>query len=228
MNNTVIILILTIIIISFFNNKSLYVIIIFSIIYLFYNYYNKNIFKNILENKIINNENNENNENNSEDKIIIKDKKESKYSSSIENILKKIVKYSKYNINDYNTGLKYLNEFLDNIIILENKNLKHSTHYIENARLYLKKSINHFQYITISMTDSNNLDKIKFDDYTTFKKSNKLSNLIKELYVLCNNKLYDIIENYNNIFDKNPINYNSNINIDEPEPANNINLYELY
>ncbi len=227
MNNTILIILLSIIIITFFNTKSLYVIIISGVIFLFYDYYKDKIQNFTINNKI-------KKEDIEEEKIedIIKekieDKKNIKYSTDIENILKKISKYSKYNINDYNTGLKYLNECLDNILTLENKNLKHSKHYIENAKLYLKKSINHFQYITTTMTDSNYLDKLKYDDYTSMKKSNKLSNLIKELYKLCNNKLYNIIEKHNNTFNKNPNHYNSNINIDEPEPYNNINSYELY
>ena len=77
------------------------------------------------------------------------------------------------------------------------------------------------------MTDSNYLDKMKYDDYTSMKKSNKLSNLIKELYKLCINKLYNIIEKHNNSFNKNPNHYNSNINIDEPDPYNYINSYEF-
>ena len=220
MNNTILIILLSIIIITFLNNKSLYIIIILGIIFIFYNYYINNKKFTTINNKI------KTEDNKIQDKI--QDKKNINYSTDIENILKKIVKYSKYNINDYNTGLKYLNEFLDNILILENNNLKHSKHYIENAKLYLKKSINHFQYITTTMNDSNYLDKIKYDDYISMKKSNKLSNLIKELYIICNNKLYNITEKYNNIFDKNPINYNSNINIDEPDAFNNINLYEIY
>ena len=220
MNNTILIILLSIIIITFLNNKSLYIIIILGIIFIFYNYYINNKKFTTINNKI------KTEDNKIQDKI--QDKKNINYSTDIENILKKIVKYSKYNINDYNTGLKYLNEFLDNILILENNNLKHSKHYIENAKLYLKKSINHFQYITTTMNDSNYLDKIKYDDYISMKKSNKLSNLIKELYIICNNELYNITEKYNNIFDKNPINYNSNINIDEPEPYNNINSYEFY
>ena len=234
MNNTILIIVLSIILINFFDNKSLYIIIIFTILYFIYNNYQdikdiKNIkdikdIKDINKIGIISEEKEDLNLNSTE----IKDKKHINYSSDIETILKKIVKYSKYNINDYNTGLKYLNEFLDNIKILENKNLKHSKHYIENAKLYLKKSINHFQYITTTMNDSNHLDKMKYDDYRSMKKSNKLSNLIKELYIICNNKLYNITEKYNNIFDKNPINYNSNINIDEPDAFNNINLYEIY
>ena len=220
MNNTILIILLSIIIITFLNNKSLYIIIILGIIFIFYNYYINNKKFTTINNKI------KTEDNKIQDKI--QDKKNINYSTDIENILKKIVKYSKYNINDYNTGLKYLNEFLDNILILENNNLKHSKHYIENAKLYLKKSINHFQYITTTMNDSNYLDKIKYDDYISMKKSNKLSNIIKELYKLCNNKLYNIIEKHNNNFNKNPNHYNSNINIDEPEPYNNINSYEFY
>ena len=224
MNNTILIILLSIIIITFLNNKSLYIIIILGIIFIFYNYYINNKKFTTINNKI------KTEDNKIQDKIQhkIQDKKNINYSTDIENILKKIVKYSKYNINDYNTGLKYLNEFLDNILILENNNLKHSKHYIENAKLYLKKSINHFQYITTTMNDSNYLDKIKYDDYISMKKSNKLSNIIKELYKLCNNKLYNIIEKHNNNFNKNPNHYNSNINIDEPEPYNNINSYEFY
>ena len=220
MNNTILIILLSIIIITFLNNKSLYIIIILGIIFIFYNYYINNKKFTTINNKI------KTEDNKIQDKI--QDKKNINYSTDIENILKKIVKYSKYNINDYNTGLKYLNEFLDNILILENNNLKHSKHYIENAKLYLKKSINHFQYITTTMNDSNYLDKIKYDDYISMKKSNKLSNIIKELYKFCNNKLYNIIEKHNNNFNKNPNHYNSNINIDEPEPYNNINSYEFY
>tara|TARA_Y100001958_G_C21235833_1_gene562227 strand:- start:1800 stop:2480 length:681 start_codon:yes stop_codon:yes gene_type:complete len=225
--NTVIIILLSIITISFFNEKSLYAIIIFTILYFGFNYYKEKVIRKEIpsekkditiseEGKLIT----------SEEKIT--DKKEVIYNTNIENVLKKISKYSKYNINDYNNGLKYLNEFLENIKTLENKNLKHSKHYIENAQLYLKKSINHFQYITTSMNDSNYLDKVKYNDYKDFKKSNKLSDLIKELYKICYSKLYNIIDNHNINFDKNPTNYNMNINVDEPEPYNNINSYEMY
>ena len=218
--NTIIIILLSIISISFFNEKSLYAIIIFYILYFGFHYYEEKI-------KITDKDNDVTfQEKVSEEKIT--DKKEILYNTNIENILKKISKYSKYNINDYNYGLKYLNEFLDNINTLENTNLKHSKHYIENSQLYLKKSINHFQYITTSMNDSNYLDKIKYNDYKNFKKSNKLSDLIKELYKLCYKKLYNIIDNHNSNFNKNPTNYNIDINIDEPEPYNNINSYEMY
>jgi hypothetical protein len=222
--NTVIIILLSIITISFFNDKCLYVLIIFNILYFGFYYY-----KEISErkaNKIEINEKDITEIEITEKKVI--DKKNIIHDTRIENILKKISKYAKYNMNDYNSGLKYLNEFMDNIQTLENNNLKHSKHYIENAQLYLKKSINHFQYITTSMGDSNYLDKMKYNDFQEFKKSNKLSDLIKKLYKLCYSKLYNIIENHNNKFDKEPTHYNSNINLDEPEAYNNINLYEIY
>tara|TARA_B100001094_G_scaffold332913_1_gene407273 strand:+ start:1591 stop:2265 length:675 start_codon:yes stop_codon:yes gene_type:complete len=223
--NTVIIILLSIITIYFFNNKCLYALIIFNILYFGFYYYKKEISGKEISGKEISGKEISGKEIN---EIEITDKKKIIHDHSIENILKKISKYAKYNMNDYNSGLKYLNEFMDNIYTLENNNLKHSKHYIENAQLYLKKSINHFQYITTSMSDSNYLDKMKYNDYQSFKKSNKLSDLIKNLYKLCYSKLYNIIENHNNKFDKEPTHYNSNINIDEPEPYNNINLYEIY
>ena len=223
--NTLIVILLSISIISFFDIKSLYIIIIFGILYFIYEHYKDNIsLKNISQNNI-HEENNKEKYNINEK---IEDKKKVIYDTNIENILKKITKYSKYNINDYNNGLKYLNEFLSNVKTLNNKDLDHSKHYIENAQLYLKKSINHFQYITTSMNDSNFLDKMKYNDYTNMKKSKKLSNLIKELYKICYNKLYNVIEKHNEKFDKKPTSDNMNINIEQPEPYNNINLYELY
>ena len=53
------------------------------------------------------------------------------YNNNIKEKLDKLKKYRKYNINEYNTGLKYLHKFMDNIHKLENRNLKHSKQYLE-------------------------------------------------------------------------------------------------
>ena len=95
------------------------------------------------------------------------------YNDDILEKLEKLKKYRKYNINEYNTGLKYLHKCMDNIHKLENRNLKHSRQYLENAKLYLNKSINHFQFITTSMSDQNLIDGLKYNDFTSTKKVKK-------------------------------------------------------
>ena len=71
---------------------------------------------------------------------------------------------------------------MDTIHTLENRNLKHSRQYIENAKIYLENSINSFQYITYSVPDRKLLDGIKYNDYTSTKRSKKLHKIIDDLY----------------------------------------------
>ena len=217
MNDTIIVFTIIILILIFINKKTLYILSLLFIIYLIYNIYLKSFTKN-KENKEISNIYNINEKNIKKKKIV--------YPEKINNILDKIKKYSKFNINDYITGLKYLNEFFDNINILENENLNHYKQYLENSILYLNKSINHFQYITTSIPEYNLINKLKYNDHKIMKKSEKLSKLIKDLYNLCNNLLINITNKYNYKSDHN--NYNYFININEPEASNNINLYNLY
>ena len=87
------------------------------------------------------------------------------YNDEILDNLEKLKKYKKHNINEYNTGIKYYHKFMDNVYKLENRNLKHSKQYLENAKLYLNRSINHLQYITTSIPDRNLIDGIKYEDF---------------------------------------------------------------
>ena len=150
------------------------------------------------------------------------------YNNNIKEKLDKLKKYRKYNINEYNTGLKYLHKFMDNIHKLENRNLKHSKQYLENAKLYLNKSINHFQFITTSISDRNLIEGLKYNDYTSTKKVKKLHKLINDLYKILFSILFTISINKEEQFLKDPDIYKGHISLVEPEPSNNINLQELY
>ena len=150
------------------------------------------------------------------------------YNDSIKEKLELLKKYKKYNINEYNTGLKYLHKFMDNIHKLENRNLKHSKQYLENAKLYLNKSINHFQFITTSLPDRNLIDGLKYNDYTSTKKVKKLHKIINDLYKILFSILFTISIDKEGQFLKNPDIYKGHISLVEPEPSNNINLQELY
>ena len=150
------------------------------------------------------------------------------YNDNIKENLKKIEKYKKYNLNEYHTGLKYYHKFMDNIHILENRNLEHSIQYLDNAKYFLKKSINHFQYITTSITDKNLIDGLKYGDYTSTKKVKKLHKIIDDLYKISFNILFTISNDKENIFLKNPDIYKGHINIIEPESIDEYDKYNLY
>jgi len=150
------------------------------------------------------------------------------YNDNIKEKLEELKKYRKYNINEYNTGLKYLHKCMDNIHKLENRNLKHSRQYLENAKLYLNKSINHFQFITTSMSDRNLIDGLKYNDFTSTKKVKKLHKIIDDLYKTIFSILFTISTDKEKQFLDNPDIYKGHVQFVEPEPSNSINLHELY
>jgi len=210
--NDIIILSIVILFFSNVNKKIISLFFILFIFYILYNYYDNNITKK--------------NENIKKDELSDiydyknKIKKEKDLiPNNINDIFKKIEKYSKYNINDFVIGKKYLNKFFKNINTLENENLKEPQIYIDDCLFYLKKSLNHLQYIVNSVNDYNLIEQKKYNDFKITKKANKLSKLLKKLYDNCNSIL-------NNIINHLDIPYNSGIN--QPEPFNNINQSELY
>ena len=117
---------------------------------------------------------------------------------------------------------------MDNIHKLENRNLKHSKQYLENAKLYLNKSINHFQFITTSISDRNLIHGLKYNDYTSTKKVKKLHKIIDDLYKTIFSILFTISIEKEKLFLDNPDIYKGHVQFVEPEPSNNVNLHELY
>ena len=150
------------------------------------------------------------------------------YNDEILDNLEKLKKYKKHNINEYNTGIKYYHKFMDNIHKLENRNLKHSKQYLENAKLYLNRSINHLQYITTSIPDRNLIDGIKYEDFNSTKKVKKLHKIIDDLYKISFNILFTLSTDKEKKFLENPNIYSGHVNFVEPEPHNSINQNELY
>tara|TARA_B110000881_G_scaffold210479_1_gene217917 strand:- start:78 stop:632 length:555 start_codon:yes stop_codon:yes gene_type:complete len=150
------------------------------------------------------------------------------YNDEILDNLEKLKKYKKHNINEYNTGIKYYHKFMDNIYKLENRNLKHSKQYLENAKLYLNRSINHLQYITTSIPDRNLIDGIKYEDFNSTKKVKKLHKIIDDLYKISFSILFTLSTDKEKIFLENPNIYSGHVNFVEPEPSNSINHNELY
>ena len=150
------------------------------------------------------------------------------YNDNIMNSLDKIKKYKKYNLNDYHEGMKYFHKYMDTIHTLENRNLKHHRQYIENAKLYLNRSINHFQNITYSVPDRKLLSGLKYNDYTSTKKAKKLHKYIEELYQTSFHILFTLTHKNNEEVIKNPDIHKGIIDLNVPEPSNYFNHNEIY
>ena len=150
------------------------------------------------------------------------------YNKNIMDKLEDLKKYRKYSINDYNTGMKYFHKFMDTIHTLENRNLKHSRQYIENARIYLESSINSFQYITNSVSDRKLLDGLKYNDYTSTKRAKKLHKTIDDLYKTGFHILFTIADNENKEYLKDPDIYKGEIDLNIPKSYNDYESYNLY
>ena len=150
------------------------------------------------------------------------------YNDDIKDYLKKIKKYKRYNLNDYNNGMKYYHKFMDTIHTLENRHLKHKRQYIENAKMYLNKSINHFQYITFSTPERSLLQGLKYDDFTSTKKAKKLHKYINNLYEISFDILLTLTTENNELVEKEPDIYKGLVDLNIPEGSNHFDNHELY
>ena len=107
------------------------------------------------------------------------------YTTKIHDLLIQLKKFKKYNTVSYKSGVIYMRQFFKTIHILEKDTITNYNQYFENAQLYLKTSINHFQSITVSLPERNMIDALKYGDYAPTKKANELGALCKELYNEC-------------------------------------------
>jgi len=148
------------------------------------------------------------------------------YNTTIHDLLIQLKKYKKHNKVSYKGGVKYIRKFFKTIHILEKDTLdteyidnkyksetikakeklthedtqiKNYNQYFDNALLYLKVSINHFQSITISLPERNFIKALKYGDFEETKKVTELGRLCKEIY----NECYYILQNMSIKFNKN-------------------------
>lgn len=120
------------------------------------------------------------------------------YNSRVEDILKRLKKFKKYNKVSYKTGVKYLRKFFKTVKILEYDNLYNRNQYYELANDYLKEALNHFQSISVSMPERSLKNAIKLGDFEELKKTNELSDILKEL----NKECYYILLNIGYVFNE--------------------------
>lgn len=126
------------------------------------------------------------------------------YNTTIHGLLLQLKPYKKYNKVSYKEGVKYMRKFFKTIKLLEDDNIYNYNQYFENALLYLKSSINHFQSITISLPERTMINGLKKGDFEGVKKSKELGSICKQLYNECYYILQNLSIKFNETWTKQP------------------------
>ena len=158
-------------------------------------------------------------------------KREIHFSEDLNKYLHKLRKYRKYNPQSYDEGYKYIKMFMYIIHDLEKDDIAHPRQYFENAQMYLKKSLNYFQSITISVPEEKYIHSLKYNKFEQTKLSNRIGKLCKKLHQHCYYLLYNLSLRFNEDFFENPDIYKTeiNLNADQVEESNTFTeKWELY
>ena len=158
-------------------------------------------------------------------------KHEIHFNDDLEELLTKMRKFRKYNPQSYDSGYNYIKMFMYTVHDLEKDDISHPKQYFENAQLYLKKSLNLFQSITLSVPEENFIHTLKYNKFETNKLSNRIGELCKKLYKQCYYILYNLSLRFNEDFFKKPDIYKTeiNLNADVVEESNTFDhSYELF
>ena len=144
------------------------------------------------------------------------------YSYDFEKYFKKLKKFKKYNKYDYNTGIVFFNAFIRDLEIYNKIYCSNFSNYLNYAYMklfidtafdYLKQSIKHFKYISLSIDnssiDDNNILNNVFDVYPL---EQQLYKILGDIYSIGFNIIYIIGRENNYIlkFDRKYLNIFSN------------------
>tara|TARA_B100000902_G_C27111389_1_gene813760 strand:+ start:231 stop:908 length:678 start_codon:yes stop_codon:yes gene_type:complete len=155
-------------------------------------------------------------------------KRELSISPSIQTILQSLKKYKKYNPITFKEGYQYIKLFIFTINDLERDDISHPRQYFENAYVYLHKSINLFQSISISVPEEAYIHTLKYNKREPNKLSNEIGKLCKELYNECYYLLYNLSLRHNQDWFENPDRHKHEIQMGINESNHYESEYELY
>ena len=158
-------------------------------------------------------------------------KREIHFSEDLDKYLHKLRKYRKYNPQSYDEGYNYIKMFMYTIHDLEKDDIAHPKQYFENAQLYLKKSLNLFQSITVSVPEEKYVHSLKYNKFETTKLGNRIGKLCKKIHKHCYYLLYNLSLRFNEDFFENPDIFKTeiNLNADQVEESNTFTeKWELY
>lgn len=158
-------------------------------------------------------------------------KHEIHFNDEINKYLHKMRKFRKYNPQSYDSGYDYMKMFMYTVHDLEKDDISHPKQYFENAQLYLKKSLNLFQSISLSVPEETLIHGLKYNKYEANKLSNRIGELCKNIYKHCYYILYNLSLRFNEDFFNEPDIYKSEIDLNTGvvEESNTFDFnYELY
>jgi hypothetical protein len=158
-------------------------------------------------------------------------KKEIHFSEDLDKYLHKMRKFRRYNPQSYDEGYKYMKMFMYTIHDLEKDDIAHPKQYFENAQLYLKKTLNLFQAITLSVPEEKYSHALKYNKFEQTKLSNRIGKLCKKIHKHCYYLLYNLSLRFNEDFFESPDIYKTEINLnsDSVEESNTFQeKWELY
>lgn len=158
-------------------------------------------------------------------------KHEIHFSEELDKYLHKMRRFRKYNPQSYDSGYNYIKMFMYTVHDLERDDISHPKQYFENAQLYLKKSLNLFQAITLSVPEEKYIHALKYNRFEANKLSNRIGQLCKKIYKHCYYLLYNLSLRFNEDFFKKPDIYKTeiNLNADVVEESNTFDhSHELY
>ena len=158
-------------------------------------------------------------------------KHEIHFNEVLNKYLHKMRKFRKYNPHSYDAGYDYIKMFMYTVHDLENDNISHPNQYFENAQMYLKKSLNLFQSISLSVPEETLVHGLKYNKFEANKLSNRIGGLCKKIYKHCYYILYNLSLRFNEDFFSNPDIYKNEIDLNTGvvEESNTFDFnYELY
>jgi len=214
---------LVIIVLAFRNLETNVISIISIIVFIFVNY--KNISNNLKDIK----------DGGKKYERVIEDNRRVKHEIHLNDELNKYIhkmrKFRKYNPQSYDSGYDYIKMFMYIVHDLEKDDISHPKQYFENAQVYLKKSINLFQSISLSVPEETLNHGLKYNKYEANKLSNRIGELCKKIYKHCYYILYNLSLRFNEDFFNKPDIYKSEIDLNTGvvEESNTFDFnYELY
>ena len=158
-------------------------------------------------------------------------KHEIHFSEELDKYLHKMRRFRKYNPQSYDSGYDYIKMFMYTVHDLERDDISHPKQYFENAQLYLKKSLNLFQAITLSVPEEKYIHSLKYNQFESNKLSNRIGQLCKKIHKHCYYLLYNLSLRFNEDFFNKPDIYKTeiNLNADVVEESNTFDeTHELY
>ena len=158
-------------------------------------------------------------------------RREIHFSDELDKYLHKLRRFRKYNPNSYDEGYNYIKMFMHTVHDLEKDDISHPKQYFENCQLYLKKSLNLFQSIGLSVPEEKYIHALKYNKFESNKLSKRIGKLCKKIHKHCYYILYNLSLRFNEDFFEKPDIYKCeiNLNADVVEESNTFDhTHELF